>query len=604
MRGASFFSRNKSQDILNVTFTGTSFDFSHFFADSASINKRLLVGISGNPTSFSGVTRSAGGTGSTRPYSITGLSAGPKIAQIKTFNTGEIGYSVFGAGLTGELDVSKWNKIESNFYVQQSPGLTAVTNPSSWCGLTSSNYIISGTYYAANTGIKNLDISMFKRLEDLEVFNNPSLTGITFPTNFLGPILPRNIQIYSNNLQGHLDLTPFGVMQSSYSFRFYLNPGLTGITFNNVPPKVGAVTSPLIYGYNCNLQGNLDLTPLSGFPILIGMANNNITGITFPSEVALNSGTNRVITNGIRIFDFSYNDLQGTLDLTRFPNFGGSVNDGSLELHYNSGLTEVLLTASSKNFNTITLNNCNLTGNLNLSGLTGRLGGFFSVANNPNLTGITFSSGCTFSTATTVTEGFYVNNCNITGVLNLSGITGLGSGFLASNNLNLTQIIHGPSTNGFSVYQVANCKLTGTHDLTPLSGLSGSLQLYSNSGLTNISFPVTTGTFTNNTASESDSAFALFSCNLDYVDFKPLSGATLNNSSRIRLQNNGMSAGDVNHILVDFSGNATYNTTGWDNISLNIGGTNANPDSVSGGYDGLAAISFLTGSPYNWTITY
>jgi hypothetical protein len=65
-----------------------------------------------------------------------------------------------------------------------------------------------------------------------------------------------------------------------------------------------------------------------------------------------------------------------------------------------------------------------------------------------------------------------------------------------------------------------------------------------------------------------------------------------------------MIADEVNQILVDFSGNATYNLIGWDNIDLDIGGTNANPDSYSGGYDGLAAVSFLTGSPRNWTITY
>jgi hypothetical protein len=65
-----------------------------------------------------------------------------------------------------------------------------------------------------------------------------------------------------------------------------------------------------------------------------------------------------------------------------------------------------------------------------------------------------------------------------------------------------------------------------------------------------------------------------------------------------------MSASHVNNILVDFSGNATYNQIGWSNIILDIGGTNSDPDSSSGGYNGLAAIAFLTGSPYNWTITY
>ena len=56
--------------------------------------------------------------------------------------------------------------------------------------------------------------------------------------------------------------------------------------------------------------------------------------------------------------------------------------------------------------------------------------------------------------------------------------------------------------------------------------------------------------------------------------------------------------------MAQISGNTTYNPTGWSNVNLNISGTNDAPDSSSGGYNGLAAISFLTGSPYNWTITH
>jgi hypothetical protein len=84
---------------------------------------------------------------------------------------------------------------------------------------------------------------------------------------------------------------------------------------------------------------------------------------------------------------------------------------------------------------------------------------------------------------------------------------------------------------------------------------------------------------------------------------KPLSGASVYNSLII-FNDNNMITSDVNHILVDFSGNATYNSAGWSNITLDISGTNAAPDSSSGGYDGLAAITFLTNSPYNWTITH
>jgi hypothetical protein len=153
-------------------------------------------------------------------------------------------------------------------------------------------------------------------------------------------------------------------------------------------------------------------------------------------------------------------------------------------------------------------------------------------------------------------------------------------------------------------------------DLSPLTKLGGSssgtfqgiVRVYSNPNLTNIIFPSTNQFFKNAQNNEFGGAFALHSCNLDYVDFTPLSGATLVSGTtqgmpRISLRDNNMSAIDVNHILVDFSGNTTYNPTGWSNVNLNIGGTNDPPDSSSGGYDGLAAISFLTGSPYNWIIT-
>jgi hypothetical protein len=153
-------------------------------------------------------------------------------------------------------------------------------------------------------------------------------------------------------------------------------------------------------------------------------------------------------------------------------------------------------------------------------------------------------------------------------------------------------------------------------DLSPLTKLGGAssgvsysiVRLQNNINLTNIIFPNTNQFFKNSSNSEGNAAFDLFNCNLDYVDFTPLSGATLVSGTtqgipRISLRNNNMSATDVNHILVDFSNIATYNPTGWSNIRLNISGTNASPDSSSGGYDGLAAITTLTGSPYNWIIT-
>ncbi len=387
MKGAAFFSTNKSQDIVNVRFTGTTFNFTHYFADDGTI-KRALVGISGYPTSYSGVTRSGGGTGTTRPYSITGLTAGEKVAQIKTYRKNQIGYTLFGGGLIGGLDFSDWSEQETVFSIINSPGLTAITSPTTWKGVTDSNYSMF-QYTLQNTGVKDLDISIFQRYQDLDIYDNKSLTAITFPVNVTS--LGRLHNLDNNNLTGNLDLTNLFRLQNRYSFVFNSNPNLTGVTFPSIPANknFASVSNPLIYGFSCNIQGNLDLSPLSGFPTYISFGNNNITGITFPSYSAISSGPNNIITYGCGLMAFNNNNLTGNLDLSIFKKM-----NNVLELQDNSLLTGVTfdMTGTSNNFNEFKIFNCNLTGNLDLSTVSDILGGSFSVANNPNLTGITFSS--------------------------------------------------------------------------------------------------------------------------------------------------------------------------------------------------------------------
>jgi hypothetical protein len=247
---------------------------------------------------------------------------------------------------------------------------------------------------------------------------------------------------------------------------------------------------------------------------------------------------------------------------------------------------------------------------LDLTPLSG-LGGDFQVHFNSNLTGITHSP------STEIFTYYQANNCNLTGNLDLTPLSGLGGSLFLFSNSGLTNVTFTANTQNFIVIDIYLCNLTGTLDLSPLTKLGGSnsgitysiVRLRSNPNLTNIIFPNSNQFFKNLGIVQGNEAFALFNCNLDYVDFTPLSGATLVSGTTqgipiINLRNNGMSTTDVNHILIDFSGNATYNPTGWSNVNLNISGTNGAPDSSSGGYDGIAARNFLTGSPYNWTITH
>jgi len=260
-----------------------------------------------------------------------------------------------------------------------------------------------------------------------------------------------------------------------------------------------------------------------------------------------------------------------------------------------------------KNITSISISSDNLIGHLNLSGIT--LGGTFAVDSNPELTGITHSY------SNSQINIYSVLGCDIIGTLDLTMFPNIGTTLSTQSNSNLNYILHTATSRNFTSYIVNSCDLIGTHDISMLSNFGGSSSastcdfwINNNTNLTNITFPAV-NTYFRNFISPTFGCFRLDSCNLGYVDFKPLSGATFlsgatQGAAKIDIKDNDISTGDVNHILVDFSGNTTVNPTGWSNINLNIGGTNADPDSSSGGYDGLAAISFLTGSPYNWTITY
>jgi hypothetical protein len=395
------------------------------------------------------------------------------------------------------------------------------------------------------------------------------------------------INFNTDNLYGQLDLTPLSGLGGS--FQVYINPLLTGITHS---PSTQSFTQ--YWAFNCDLTGNLDLTPLSGLGgEFIVAVNPLLTGIT-------HSPSTQSFTQY-----YAYNcNLTGNLDLTPLSGLGGE-----FRVQSNVGLTGITHANSSNSMTNYTAHDCNLIGNLDLTPLSG-LGGNFQIFNNPLLTGVTHSISPNNFTQ------YDVSDCNLIGNLDLTPLSGLGGIFTLANNTNLTGITNPTSIRNFTEYSLNICGLIGVLDLTPLSNFGGVSSastcifgVSSNSFLSGVTFPVVNTFFKNVNNNDALAAFRMFQSNLDYVDFKPLSGATLMSGTtqgapRIALQNNNMSTTDVNHILVDFSGNATYNQTGWSNINLNISGTNGAPDSSSGGYDGLSAISFLTGSPYNWTITY
>ena len=64
-----------------------------------------------------------------------------------------------------------------------------------------------------------------------------------------------------------------------------------------------------------------------------------------------------------------------------------------------------------------------------------------------------------------------------------------------------------------------------------------------------------------------------------------------------------MSAAIVNTMLHDFSGITSNNVNSWSGVTLNISGSNSAPDTTSGGINGVASLSYLTGATPQWSIT-
>jgi hypothetical protein len=437
------------------------------------------------------------------------------------------------------------------------------------------------------------------------------------------------INFNTDNLYGQLDLTPLSGLGGIFDVQ--INPLLTGITHSPSSQNFN-----FYQANNCNLTGNLDLTPLSGLGGIFQVQTNPyLTGITNPSS-----------TQSFTQY-YAYNcNLTGNLDLTPLSGLGGD-----FRVQNNIYLTDITHSPSSVSFTTYFAFNCNLIGNLDLTPLSG-LGGTFFVFDNPLLTGITHSPSSVIFTA------YNASDCNLTGNLDLTPLSGLGGGFNVSNNPLLTGITHSPSINTFDFYSAYNCNLTGNLDLSSLNvgnfniiylinnnyltGITinnnvafasisayncnltgtldlsntyfgsqsvgvtrGYLELNNNINLSNILFPSALNLSYGN---DLGPTFNFSYCDFGFIDFTPLSYGSqfltsLGNPPTFLLNDNNMSADEVNHILADFESSAGSDPSNWSNIVLNIGGTNADPDSTSGGFDGLSAIATLTGS-YGWTITY
>ncbi len=142
----------------------------------------------------------------------------------------------------------------------------------------------------------------------------------------------------------------------------------------------------------------------------------------------------------------------------------------------------------------------------------------------------------------------------------------------------LTAITLPTSSQNVTIFIANDCNLTGTLNLSSLSNLSGNLQLQNNALLTAITLP-----------SNASSTWTLFACQatgVTSINFTACPKLTEVNGCNIQIQSNGMTAAQLNQMLIDLDTNATNGFTG---RSITANGSNAAPTGL-----GLVAKTSLT----------
>ena len=388
---------------------------------------------------------------------------------------------------------------------------------------------------------------------DIRMHNNPALESLIFgtSTNVITRLWVYNTGISILDIRGLTAISGEILAFGNTSMVSALFPETYGLItkFNVSDSYITSLDLSTLYALSGDIQ-------IHGCPDLIS--------VTMPVSVEI-----------ITACEMYENTSMVIADLSGLSKLGGSVR-----FYQCSAMSSILFPTSSQATTALRVDQCNVTGTLDWSGMTG-MAGDVRCGDNPLLSAINnpISSGA-------ITK-YYSYNTAIE-ELDLSDLTGIRSDIRIYGNSLLDTLTLPAISANVDTFQAQSCAWV-TLDVSNITGLGGNLYFYSCATLTSVIFPSTTRAF---------SDIRGYSSNLGYIDFTPMSACTEVNNSSIRLENNNMTAAEVNQILVDFDGIATGSFTG---RVINLGGTNAAPDGTSGGYDGLTAKSSLISKGFTVT---
>lgn len=433
--------------------------------------------------------------------------------------------------------------------------------------------------------VGEVDLSMFTEIEELILMagNNPEFTGFIFNSGLIGSLLL--YFVVNNGITGTLDLSMFTELSENYPLDsshfqnviYIAEFGVTEILF----PGSGGITGGLQQLAITSGVSDLNLSCFEEIQLFQCFIQNNssLTEILFAPT----------ITGSLYMLYIKGNGLTGTLDLSMFTEieeWQELYPQIEIQVTNNPNLTEIIFAPAITGdyIRNLYLNDNNLTGTLDVSGFTQIRALDFNASNNPNLTEVVFAASITNYT----NAGPYIiniSNCDLQTSIDLSGFTiseyGSSLSIILNNNADLEEIIFPAYENAntlASLLNISYCNFSGTLDLS--SERFSQYIVNNNSALTGITLKTNGGFY----------LFIANDCDLGYIDFS--TQYTDYPYLDVQLQNNNMTAAEVNHILYDLDGNMTGSNPGG---SINIAGTNAAPDSSSGGYDGLAAKTSLQG---------
>ena len=284
----------------------------------------------------------------------------------------------------------------------------------------------------------------------------------------------------------------------------------------------------------------------------------------------------------LQMFNIGNCGITGTVDLRMFTKLKSE--GGFFSVQYNSSVTNVLLPSSyTGNVAGFWAGFCNLGSNIDISNLTKLIDASILLNSNFNLTSVTLPSSYTGTLGS-----FSVDTCDITGTLDLSVFDAFSSDAILtfSTNSNLTGITFASSVTGvIRSLSIQETGITGTLDLSMFDSFTTSASIYieDNSAITSIPL-----------ASSISGKFSRWQFNtmpsIPLISPTKFPTMTDRNDCLVGVQDNSWTAAEVNEFLVRID---NISSSGYTGRQITISGTNAAPDSSSGGYDGLAAKASL-----------